>query len=74
MTFKLKLLSHLLTTALLFLGCKDAYINQNNPFSIEQRTKASSDVTTMQRGENPMNRPSYEEYKDSIESKPKAGI
>ena len=70
----ISIISLLSLVALLFLGCKDAYINQNNPFSIEQRTKASADVTTMQRGENPMNRPSYEEYKDSIESKPKAGI
>ena len=59
----------LLLLNFLLIGCKDAYINQLNPMSIHQETKASSDVASMQRGENPMNRPSYEEYQESIEPK-----
>jgi len=48
---------------LLLVGCKDAYIKQQNPMSPHLETKASSDVSMMQRGENPMDRPSYDEYK-----------
>lgn len=56
----------ILITMLLFIGCKDAYIHQQDIFSNHLETKASSDVATMQRGQNPMKRPSYEEYQESI--------
>ncbi|HHS92459.1 MAG TPA: hypothetical protein ENK82_03870 [Campylobacterales bacterium] len=59
---------------LLITGCKDAYIKQQNPISPHLETKASSDVSMMQRGENPMNRPSYDEYQESIEKNPKQEI
>jgi len=64
-----KLIFTLLLLNLLLIGCKDAYINQTNPISIHQETKAGADVASVQRGENPMNRPSYEEYQESIETK-----
>jgi len=43
--------------------CKDAYVKQQNPMSPHLETKASSDLSMMQQGENPMDRPSYDEYK-----------
>lgn len=60
---KAKLLVTILMFNLLLVGCKDAYIKQQNPMSPHLETKASSDVSMMQRGENPMDRPSYDEYK-----------
>lgn len=47
----------------ILISCKDAYIKQQNPLSPHLETKASSDVSMMERGENPMDRPNYDEYK-----------
>ena len=50
---------------LIFLGCnKDMYDRQVNPFNLNgHHTKGEADLTTLQNGENPMKRPSYNEYK-----------
>ncbi len=57
----------ILMSILIFLGCKTAYIQQRDPFSNQLETKASTDVSTLQKGQNPMRRPSYEEYQKSIQ-------
>lgn len=62
----IKLIFTLLLLNFLLTGCKEAYIQQD---IFHNKTKASSDVASMQRGENPMKRPSYEEYQESIETK-----
>jgi len=70
---KAKLLLTIFILNILLVGCKESYITQQNPFSGNDHaaTKASSDVMMMQKGQNPMNRPSYEEYIESIETNPK---
>ena len=56
---------------LLVLGCQNAYQHQSvlNPIGVQVSSSAQRDVETMSRGENPMARPSYEEYQESIEDK-----
>jgi hypothetical protein len=57
---------------LLFIGCtktgdKYMYDRQVNPFhSNGYHTKGEADLNTLQNGENPMKRPSYDEYQNSI--------
>jgi len=55
----------------LFIGCQDAYQRQSvlNPIGIQVSNSAQRDFETMSRGENPMARPSYQEYQESIEDK-----
>ena len=50
---------------LLFFGCnKDMYDREVNPFNSNgHHTKGEADLNTLQSGENPMKRPSYDEYR-----------
>ena len=55
----------------LFFGCQDAYQRQSvlNPIGIQVSNSAQRDVHSVSRTQNPMDRPSYREYQDSIEDK-----
>jgi len=55
----------------LFFGCQDAYQRQSplNPLGIFISNSAQRDVDSVSRSENPMDRPSYREYQDSIKDK-----
>jgi len=53
---------------LLFSACSEKdyrhiYTEQTNFFDNRLHTSAECSVQTMQNGENPMNRPSYDEYR-----------
>ena len=54
-----------------FIGCQDAYQRQSvlNPIGVQISNSAQRDVDLVNRTENPMARPSYEEYRDSIKDK-----
>ncbi len=61
----------LFSITFVLIGCQDAYQRQSvlNPIGIQVSDSAQRDVETMSRGENPMARPSYQEYQESIEDK-----
>jgi hypothetical protein len=55
----------------LLIGCQDAYQRQSalNPIGVFISNSAQKDVDLVSRTQNPMTRPSYSEYKESIEDK-----
>jgi hypothetical protein len=54
-----------------FIGCQDAYQRQSalNPMGVFMSNSAQKDVDSVSRTQNPMTRPSYNEYKESIKDK-----
>ena len=58
----------LIISLLLFLGCsqkdyESMYQENFNPFEIHSNSSAQGKYETIQNGENPMNKPSYDEYR-----------
>lgn len=62
--FTTKLLAILLI-AVNLTGCRWAY-EQENLFDGHLGTESERDYATVKRGENPIQKPSYEEYRESI--------
>jgi len=65
MTIKLFMIT---STILLFSACsektyEEMYKNQTNVFNCHANTAAENDNTAVLNGENPMKRPSYDEYR-----------
>ena len=75
----IKKLFIVISILLFFIGCskasyKDMYDRQSNPFhSNGYHTKGEADLTTLQNGENPMKRPTYDEYQNTINPPPYNG-
>jgi len=68
------LIKHIITLTLFtsfFIGCQEAYQRQSlvNPIGVFISNSAQRDVDLVNRSENPMARPSYEEYRDLIKDK-----
>ena len=61
----------LFSITFLLIGCQDAYQHQSvlNPIGVQISNSAQRDVDAVDRGENPMARPSYQEYQEAIEDK-----
>jgi len=71
MTTKLLIIT---STILLFTACsqidyKGMYDNQTNIFDLHMQTQGENEQNSIQRGENPISRPTYDEYRESIEDK-----
>jgi len=58
----------LLLLSLTLVGCQWAY-EQENIFDGHLSTQTERDNSAIQRGENPIRRPTYDEYRESIEDK-----
>jgi len=59
----------LMAIVFLFVGCsdknnKDMYGRKYNIFDTHLPTSAENDYRSVQNGENPMKRPSYDEYRE----------
>ena len=58
----------ILLLSLTLVGCQWAY-EQENIFDNHLSTQTERDNARMSQGENPMSRPTYDEYKESINDK-----